>query len=259
MELEIIDTNVYFSRWPFRRLPLDEPEKLVNKLRSLGIAKAWVGSLDALLHRDVGAVNARLADDCARYGKGLLIPFGCMNPTLPDWEEELRRCTELHSMRGIRLHPNYHRYGLNDPSCVELLRAASERNVLVQIVVSMEDTRTQNPLCHVAAVDLTELEKQLQDLPKLRVMLLNGFHGSKSHFYGKLAASGRCWFDIATIEGVEGVAKTVAATSADCLVFGSHSPLFYPESGVLKLAESGLPESALTRIRTANAKRAFPS
>ncbi len=33
----IIDTNVSLFHWPFRRLPLDETDKLLNKLRSLGI------------------------------------------------------------------------------------------------------------------------------------------------------------------------------------------------------------------------------
>ena len=88
----MVDTNVWLSQWPFRRLPLDETEALVAKLRSQGVTEAWTGSFEGMLHKDLASVNARLARECHRHGRGILMPFGSVNPQLPDWEEELRRC-----------------------------------------------------------------------------------------------------------------------------------------------------------------------
>lgn len=44
----IIDTNVYVSRWPFRRLHGDEIPELITKLRSHDVSQAWAGSFDGV-------------------------------------------------------------------------------------------------------------------------------------------------------------------------------------------------------------------
>ena len=58
----IIDVHVYLSRWPTRRMRGDETSELVEILAQGGVAEAWAGSFDALLFKDIGAVNARLAE-----------------------------------------------------------------------------------------------------------------------------------------------------------------------------------------------------
>ena len=130
-KLGIIDTNVSLFRWPFRRLPLDATDALAKKLESLGVTEAWAGSFEAVLHRDVAAVNQRLADECRR--RRLLVPIGSINVELPDWEKELRARVEIHDMPGIRLHPNYHRYTLDDPRFLRLLQAATDADRFVQL------------------------------------------------------------------------------------------------------------------------------
>ena len=251
----LVDVNVTLSRWPFRRLPLDDTRALVTKLRSQSISQAWAGSFDGLLHKDIDSVNARLTEECRRNGHGLLLPFGSINPALPDWEEDLRRCHEEHEMTGIRLHPNYHGYRLDDPKFSKLLDLAGERSLIVQLAVMMEDERTQNALARVAHVDVAPLVSAVEGRPKARIVLLNWSRGVKGALLSKLAQTGRVFFDIATVEGVGGIANLLKQVPADRVLFGSYAPFFYFESALLKLRESVLTASELTAIRAGNARR----
>ena len=251
-----MDVNVHLSHWPFRRLPLDETPALVRKLRALGVTSAWAGSFDALLHRDISAVNARLAEACAGAAAGgLLVPFGSVNPMLPDWEEDVRRCHEVHRMPGVRLYPNYHGYKLDAPQFSRLLRLATERRLVVQIAIAMEDQRVQHPTFHVAPVDVAPLGAALEAVPSARVLLLNGLRGPRGGVLSTLAKVDRVSFDIATLENVGGVEKVLEQLPADRLLYGSHAPFFYPEAAMLKMKESRLENDVARRVLSENAAR----
>lgn len=250
----MIDTNAWLGRWPFRRLPLDEPAALARRLRSLGVERAWVGHLDALFHEDVAAVNARLAEQCDRLGDGLFLPFGTVNPTLPDWREDLRRCREVHRMPGIRLHPDFHGYASDDPVAAELLSEAARRGMVVQVAMRMEDPRTRHPRLDLAEVDPAPLVELSGRIPGLRLVLLNAGN-SLGPAARQLIGPGKASVEIATLEGVGGLDRLIEAIGTDRILFGSHAPLFVPESAVLKLRESSPAPEAIDAVARGNALR----
>lgn len=250
----LIDTNISLGSWPFRHEALADTPALVAKLREHGVTQAWAGSFDALLHKDISSVNARLADECKQHGDGLLVPIGALNPMLPGWEEDLRRIVEVHQMPGIRLHPNYHGYKLNDPVFERVLQLADERNLLVQISIIMEEERTIHPLVNVPPTDTAPLSTVLKKFPKVHVQLLNAFRTLHGLPVISLAAHGVS-FEIAMLEGVGGVANLLEKLPTDHLCFGSHAPFFYFESAKLKLQESALNAAQMKALCSENALR----
>lgn len=249
-----IDTNVNLFHWPFRRLPLDETAALLEKMSEHGIAQAWAGSFEGLLHRDVAAVNRRLAEAC-RASDGRLVPFGTVNPALPDWEEDLRRCHEVHRMPGIRLHPNYHGYTLADPRFHRLLALAGARSLVVQIAVLLEDTRTHHPLMVVPDLDIAPLPAALVAAPTCRVQLLNAGKILDGALAPRLAGLPHVYFEIARIESAGGVGKHLRRLPAGRLAFGSHAPFFIYESAVIKLQEAGLTPEETRALLVENPRR----
>lgn len=253
----IVDTHVYVGSWPFRRPPWSETADIVKKLRGLQVTEAWTGSFEGLLHKDLAGVNARLAEECRRY-PGFLVPFGSVNPRQPDWEDDLRRCHELHRMPGIRLHPNYHGYRLQDETFTRLAEKAAQRRLIVQIVVRMEDERTQHPLVQVPAVDLAPLPAVLARLPELRVEVLNASFEPREETFLVLARTGKLGFDFANVERVGGLARMVERLGRERVLFGSHFPLFYPEAALLKIRESALSGDDLQAVEHGNARKLLP-
>ena len=254
-----VDTNVWLGSWPTRPAGLRTAAQLVAKLKTHGVTSAWTGSFESALHTDLAGANARLAEACARDGAGVLVPFGAIDPTLPDWEEDVRRCHEIHRMPGVRLMPNYHGYQLDDPRCARLLEVATQRGLLVQIALAMEDERTQHPALAAAPVQAAPLVPTLAAQPRARVMLLNA--GARvlaptTVLLTRLIAAG-VFFEIAMLEGVAGIESLLQRVPAVRLMFGSPAPFFYFEAALLKLQESALTAEQLAAIQSGHARAAL--
>ena len=251
----IVDTNVNLSRWPFRRLSGDDPAALVVRLRKHSVSQAWAGSFDGIFHKDIASANGRLAKDCHTYGQGILLPFGSINPKLPDWQEDLRRCHEEHKMRGIRLHPNYHGYDLRDPVFAELLKLAGSHGLIVQLALCMEDERTQHPLMRVAPVDLTPLVDLAKAEPKVKLVILNCYPQIPPDQLTSLVPVSNVYFELSMVERVGAVTRLIEKVTLDRVLFGSHSPFFYFESAEFKVEEAGLSDPQKRAVLEGNARR----
>jgi predicted TIM-barrel fold metal-dependent hydrolase len=248
----VIDTNVSLFRWPFRRLPLEETDTLALKLRSLGITQAWAGSFEGLLQRDLSETNRRLAEECQRHQ--LFVPIGSINLSLPGWEHDLKTCIERHKMPGVRLYPACHGYALDEARFAKLLKLASPSGCLVQIAAALEDARTQHEKLLLPDVGLAPLPEVLSRFPRAKVQILN--YRPQPAMMEKLSAVPNLCFDVARVEGTDGVPRLVEQVSKERVLFGSHAPFLIPEAALIRVHESSqLDEASLRAVYSENAKK----
>lgn len=253
----ICDVNVYLSRWPFRRLPCDTTSELVSKLKRSQINRAYAGSFDGLLHKDIRAVNQRLYDDCKSHGADLLIPVGSINPTLPGWEDDIIACHEQWKMPGIRLHPNYHEYELSSPETKKLFAMAADRGMFIQIAMRMEDDRTQHKLMRIPDVNFEALPGLMKEQDGLQVTILNGMKSLRGASLTRLTENPNLTIEIAMLEGVGGIENLMQQVAYEQILFGSYFPFFYLESSLNKLKESQPGMEIEKQITWENAQKRF--
>jgi hypothetical protein len=260
---DIIDCNVHLFEWPFRKLKYDRTEALVAKLQRHRITRAWAGSFEAVLHKQLDASNRRLAEECRTRGDGVLVPIGCVNPVWPDWEEDLRRCHNQFRMPGVRLYPAYHGYTLDHQEFMRLVAEAGKRGMLVQIAMRLEDERVHHPAIDVPPVNASPLVDVLKTVPEAKVQLINSAGPLLGNNVAALVRETNVTFDIAATEGNGGVGRLIegknpsyrGAIPVDRLVFGSHAPYFPCESALMKLFESPLNLDQLENLMNGNARR----
>jgi predicted TIM-barrel fold metal-dependent hydrolase len=236
---------------PWRLLQSPPPVPQRPARSGPGIDQAWAGSFEALLHRDVRGVNQRLHAACESSGR--LIPFGTVNPLLPDWEEDIRHCHEDLKMPGLRLHPNYHGYRLEDPVFERLLRLSTDRGLLLQLASTMEDVRTQHPLVRVKDVDLSSLPELMKQIPPAKVQVLN--LRPRAADLALLAKNDRICLDTARADSTRGVAGLLKAIPRERILFGSHAPFLIQQAAMIRVLESELSETDNRTLFEANARR----
>jgi len=255
----LIDTHVYLGHWPLRRLATTAPADLVALLRRAGVTQAWAGSFDGLFHKDIHGANRRLAETCRDVDDGLLIPIGTINPTLPDWEEDVRRCNEVFKMPGIRLHPAHHGYALDDPRFARLLELAAARDLLVQLVVQMSDERRRLLTPRVPNVDLAPLARIVQPMRGLRLLIANGLRVAMDVTRSGVAKTTNVCFDFSGVANGDELRKLVSLVSADRIVAGTAAPLLDMAASSKMLQQAKLTADKTAAIRHGNALRLISS
>lgn len=260
---DIIDTNIHLMDYPFRTLKYGKTKDLVSKLRRHRIIEGWAGSFEALFHKDIQGVNARLAEECRVNGDQMLLPFGTVNLAWPDWEEDLRRCHEVHRMPGIRLYPIYQTFDLTHPDFPRFVELATARDMIIQIVGDITDSRHHHPIVQVRDLNLEPLVEVMKQFPQAKIQVLNWNHRIRQNLLQKLISETTVGLDISHIEGTGAVGRLIQGNSwsgkghpvpVTRFLFGSYAPYFPVEANLIKLFESPLNLKEMTSIMQSNAQ-----
>ena len=233
----IIDVNAYLGHFAFRRLRHNTAESLLKLMDARKIDRAVVSSASAITYRNVQSGNEELGGEVKAH-RDRLIPFSVINPSYAGWEDDLKACHERLGMRGLRLYPGWHNYRLSDPRCLDLVRAAAARGLVVSIPIRVEDHRERSWLVDVPDLTLDDVTALVRACPEARFLLLNGIAYVRSPLGRKdsgLPANYRIEISRLSAYLDDEIGNLIKSLGPGRLVFGTGMPFNYPDPALLKL------------------------
>jgi predicted TIM-barrel fold metal-dependent hydrolase len=253
----MIDVNAYLGHFAFRRLRHNAADSLLALMDCKNIDKAVVSSAAAITYRNAQAGNEEMMEEVCRH-RDRLIPFAVINPFYAGWQDDLKICHDQFGMTGLRLYPKWHNYNLSDPCCRELIRAATERNMVISIPLRVEDNRERSWLLNIPDIPLAEIVELVKAHPKSRFLLLNG-QGYTGSPLGKKnnGLPANYAIEISRLSALlaNEIGQLIANLGADRVMFGTGMPFNYPDPALVKLEVIDTNEADKEKIRSQNAAK----
>ena len=260
----ILDLNVFLGRWPFAPLKYETAGDILGLMDRAGIDRAVVTSLNSVFYYDAEIGNREVGEACKRHSDRL-VPFATINPNLPRWKEHLDECVERYGVKGIKLHPDYHKYSLvSGPRALDdipsLLEQAARLDFPVYLQTSLFDLRHHPGYCLVLEAPMADIGQAIERYSKNSFIVGGGrWFGSRvRELLKQLGPDGPRNFAIAT-DGVggtwEGVKALVDQIGSARILFSSRTPILYSEASKEMVEQSEITSQDKANILGENAAR----
>lgn len=259
--MTIIDTHAHIypnkiarkaaaSIGDFYSIPMDLDGTVGELLRAgeeAGITRHLVHSVAVTWER-VAAINDFIARSVEEH-PDRFIGFGTMHPDHPEMEKELDRILSL-GLRGVKLHPDFQHFCLDDPAAIRLFEAMAERGL--PLLVHTGDSRYPYS-------EPERMARALDHVPSLRAICAHLGGWSVWNDAWKLLA-GRsnvyvdCSSSLYALEPEEAV-KIIHRYGAKQVFFGTDYPMWKPREEVARFMALPLTEEEREDILHRNFER----
>jgi hypothetical protein len=240
----IVDTNTWVGHWPFQRLVRATPAELAEHLAVEGIDRAWTAAADAVLYQDPQLGNADWLPKMAEHEQ--LVPVAVIDPSLRNWRDSLKHCSEHWGARVVKLVPSYHRLDLESSEVNECLEEAAAAGLAISIQYRMEDERRHHLLMKVPPPPTDAIVALARRHPDTKLHVACAYRPEAL----QMLPADNLIFEISSLEAMDTIAAITEKIPPDRLCFGSHTPFYLARAAVLKVQASALPKETLDQITT---------
>ena len=166
-----------------------------------------------------------------------VIAFGTVHPAYENWENELARIKAA-GIRGIKLHPDFQSFWLDDPRLLPIFETA-QKDFVFEIHIGDKTTPDKNPSCPY------KLASIMRQFPDMRVIAAH-FGGYRMWSHALEVFSGstfeNLWFDTSSTTPFatpELAHKLLNTFPRERILFGTDWPLYDPVEELQRLQTLG--------------------
>jgi predicted TIM-barrel fold metal-dependent hydrolase len=231
-----IDVNAFLGRYAFRKLPGGSPASLLETMDRVGIDRAWLSNLSAILWKDPTEGNSVVYLAAAQQKRFRPVP--AVHPGLPNWKAVLEEAVQREAP-CVRADPSF--YGM-DPAGSDmrsLAGACGELGVPLMMAVRLEDGRQRHPRDQAPELTPADLRAIVRSDSKVRLIVTHADREliEQVHFGSTPQEAARILWDICWIWGPpeDYLALLLRTVGVERFTFGTGMPLRIPENSVAKL------------------------
>lgn len=256
----LIDINANIGHWPFIQTNCNSCSALLGRMNKYGVAISLISNMNGIFYKDTQASNEELIAEINsdKRFRSRFIPFGIINPIYAGWKNDLEVCSKKFGMKGIRLYPQYHDYELNEPSCIELVKMARDRGMIVALTIRMVDSRPRHWMDLKKEWTLKDIIPILNAVPDAKFMALNISSGTLMNDNEmKIFRDSDILIDTSG-KNLKNLGDLLKTFGKEKFAFGTHSPILDYLTGLIRiesLRQSEADETTKDLVRSGNAKR----
>ena len=225
-----------------------------------GVNVSVISNLNGIFYKNTQSANEELFSDINsdKRFRDRFIPFGVINPIYAGWREDLDICVSKFGMKGIRLYPLYHDYDLTDPSFIELVKNARDRNLVVAFTLRMVDSRPRSWMDIQKEWALKDIMPVIKAVPNAKYMILNVANSMELNYDETTLLKNADVLLDTSGRSIKNLGALLKKFGNNKFAFGTHSPILDYVTGRLRiesLRESEADEKTKELIRYGNAIR----
>lgn len=222
--------------------------EMIRESRAAGVTGSVIFSV-ATKPSQVGSINRFIAEETA--AEPSLVGLGTAHPDSEDQKADLDEIAAL-GLKGVKLHPDFQGFAIDDPRCRRIYELCLERNLTV--LIHMGDPRYDYS-------SPARLVRVMKDFPGLSVIGAHlGGWGVWKEAAAELSEFKSILVDCSSslpFLKPEEAREIIRSYGADRVLFGTDYPMWDYRDEIARFYALGLTDAENDAILYANAARAF--
>ena len=238
------DYNCFTGNWPFFKVRYNTVEKISSLHQRIGITGGFISACEAIFYQDPYEAELALAKELegTPYYHTMIL-----NPILPGWKGDLKRCVEDLHIKAVRLMPTYHKYSLADSAVEEAIEAVKAYNLPLLLTLRLRDERCMY-MFQADFVNKDEVAAFLKQYTDVVTLLTDASAYELEQFKEIFAERENLFADCSGLKDGLFAADRAYTAIGDKLVYGSAAPLLEMQASFYNITMAPLDEDVKAKI-----------